>query len=139
MKSNPELAPKYLVAIRAEVERARAGLEQERKALLDERDRLEARLKQLDDELHTVKQLGITATDSRPPADATVLDTAVPLSRRVLKVLDGCGEQGMTFRQICDVLHLDKREARNLGPVLFHLAKAHKVVGAGRGLPWRRA
>lgn len=120
----------WLGRVRHEIEQARRALEVDRSRLLAERAALEAQIANLEHQMEVLSRLDLQSA-------APVADTeALPLSRRVLDVL-GRSQGALTSGRMRELLKLDHRESRNLGPVLHQMRKSGLVTNAGRGSPWR--
>ena len=120
----------WLNRIRSEVEQARSALDADRRRLLAERETLEKQIASLEHQMQVLSRLDL---DSDPIAAAPA---GLSLSRRVLGVLRN-SQSALTSRQLREMLNLDYRESRNLGPVLHQMRKSGLVINGGRGAPWR--
>ncbi len=123
----------WLGRVRHEVEQARRAIEADRSRLLAERAALEAQIASLEQQMQVLSRLDLQSSTSEETGSP-----GVPLSRRVLGVLRS-SRGALTSRQMREMLKLDHRESRNLGPVLHQMRKSGLVINAGRGLPWRLA
>ena len=121
-----------LQAVREEISKARTDLVTLRERLVAERADLDEQLITLEHELRVLEQLG----DASSRAEAPPARLQVSLSRRIIESLERNGSE-LTSRQMRETLRLDRREVRNLGPVLNQLAKTGKIASGGRGEPWR--
>lgn len=123
---------RHLDLIMDEIRKAKHDLVAARERLLTERANLDKQLGALEQELVALEQMdGSHEAQPRPTRNSTE-----PLSRRVIDVLQQHNQE-LTFRQMREHLQLDRRESRNLGPVLNQLAKMGKIASTGRGTPWR--
>ncbi len=123
----------WLGRVRHEVEQARRAIEADRSRLLAERAALEAQIASLEQQMQVLSRF-----DLQSPMPEEGYNAGVPLSRRVLGALRS-SRSALTSRQMREMLKLDHRESRNLGPVLHQMRKSGLVINAGRGLPWRLA
>ena len=121
----------WLSRVRREIEQARQALELDRSRLLAERAALEEQIASLEHQMQVLSRLDAQSTMTEP-AEAS----ASPLSRRVLGLLRS-SQRALTSRQLREMLKLNHRESRNLGPVLHQMRKSGLVTNKGRGLPWR--
>lgn len=124
---------RHLDLIKGEIRKAKQDLVVARDRLLAQRADTDRQIATLDQELALLDQMetgqsGLAARPARANGE--------PLSRRVIDVLQQNNMQ-MTFREMRERLQLDRRESRNLGPVLNQLAKMGKISSEGRGAPWR--
>lgn len=115
-----------------EIRNARSDLVRERERLVIERAELDQHIEAIEREMRILERLDGDTAPGRLDEDAG----RTPLSRRVLDALRA-SEAELTFRQMREMLALDRREARNLGPVLNQLAKTGRIANDGRGSPWR--
>ena len=121
----------WLSRVRNEIEQARRALELDRSRLLAERAALEAQIANLEHQMEVLSRLDLQSATAAVPNTV-----ALPLSRRVLDVL-GRSQGALTSGKMRELLKLDHRESRNLGPVLHQMRKSGLVDNAGRGSPWR--
>ncbi len=123
---------RWLDRIRGDIGQAHRELETERERLLTERVELERQIVLLEQEIQVLGRLNSqsNATIEEPSHERP------PLSRRVLEILRS-SQSDLTSRQMRELLKLDHRESRNLGPVLHQLMKSGRVTSNGRGAPWR--
>jgi predicted nucleic acid-binding Zn-ribbon protein len=123
---------RHLDLIMDEIRKAKQDLVAAREKLLAERENLDKQLAALERELGLLDQMDQGGEDAARPSRSH----GEPLSRRVLEVLQQHNDK-LTFREMREWLNLDRRESRNLGPVLNQLAKMGKITSDGRGTPWR--
>ena len=124
-----------LDAIRDEIDRARGDLFNEKERLIAARLELEKQINALEAELRILDSLERAAGASTGLGEQEPSRIG-PLSQRVIKLLQHKGAP-CTSRQIREMLDLNHRESRNLGPVLNQLAKLGKIRSTGRGSPWQ--
>lgn len=126
---------RHLDLIMDEIRKAKEDLVAAREKLLAERMSLDKQLSALEQELSMLENMDHTAPHGMG-LSRTSRAHSEPLSRRVLDVLQAHNQE-LTFREMREYLQLDRRESRNLGPVLNQLAKMGKIASTGRGTPWR--
>jgi hypothetical protein len=124
-----------LDAVRLEIDRARDDLINEKEQLMAARLELERQISELEAELRMLDSLDRASASGAQPAHSGGVHNR-PLNQRVIEILQHNGSQ-LTSRQIRELLNLDYRESRNLGPVLNQLAKLGKISNEGRGAPWK--
>jgi hypothetical protein len=124
-----------LDAVRLEIDRARDDLINEKEQLMAARLELERQISELEAELRMLDSLDRASVSAAQPAPSGGVRNR-PLNQRVIEILQHNGSQ-LTSRQIRELLNLDYRESRNLGPVLNQLAKLGKISNGGRGAPWK--
>ena len=127
-----------LDAIRGEIDRARGDLLSERERLVAARAELERQIGSLEAELRVLDTLDRASASDAGSKERPVSATGRrdrPLSQRVVEALQDSGSP-LTSGEIRQLLGLDQRESRNLGPVLNQLAKSGKLRNSGRGAPW---
>jgi hypothetical protein len=128
-----------LDAIRGEIDRARGDLLNEKERLIAARVELERQINDLEAELRILDSLDRASESNAGPGEPTSLLVSGrnrPLRQRVIELLQHNGAS-LTSRQIREMLDLNQRESRNLGPVLNQLARLGKIRTAGRGSPWQ--
>lgn len=127
-----------LDAVRLEIDRARGDLINEKEQLMATRLELERQISELEAELRILDSLeraSASGAQQAEPAHSDIVRNQ-PLNQRVIEILRHNGSQ-LTSRQIRELLNLDYRESRNLGPVLNQLARLGKISNEGRGAPWK--
>jgi hypothetical protein len=128
-----------LDAVRFEIERAREDLLGEKQRLMQVRAELELQMSALEAELRILDSLGKASISTGKPVEPACSGLGrrkPPLNQRVLEILRH-NESRLTSRQIRELLDLDYKESRNLGPILNQLAKLGKISNDGRGAPWK--